>query len=89
MKDIIYIIIYSLIYQFIHINFLYDVFWYSGYMNEGFSVVSFIQTFIFICIPLVVKKNLENVFFLEILYTIFYLLLYFPIMITFLNHYGT
>lgn len=89
MKDIIYIIIYSLIYQFIHINFLYDVFWYSGYMNEGFSVVSFIQTFIFICIPLVVKKNLENVFFLEILYTIFYLLLYVPIMITFLNHYGT
>jgi len=89
MKNVVYIIIYSLIYQFIHINFLYDIFWYAGYMSEGFSTVSFIQTLIFISVPLLVKKDLNNVFFLEILYTIFYLLLYIPIMITFLNHYET
>ncbi|UWX60780.1 hypothetical protein N0B40_00590 [Chryseobacterium oranimense] len=89
MKNVVYIIIYSLIYQFIHINFLYDIFWYAGYMNEGFSTFSLIQTLLFICIPLFVKKDLHDVFFLEVLYTIFYLLLYVPIMITFLNHYGT
>lgn len=89
MKNVVYIIIYSLIYQFIHINFLYGVFLYAGYMNEGFSIFSFIQTFLFISIPLLVKKNLNNMFFLEVLYTVFYLLLYVPIMITFLNHYKT
>lgn len=89
MKNVVYIIIYSLIYQFIHINFLYGVFSYAGYMNEGFSTVSFIQTFLFICLPIFVKKDLSDYFFLEVLYTIFYLLLYVPIMITFLNHYGT
>lgn len=58
-------------------------------MNEGFSTFSFVVTMMLICMPLVLKNKISDAFFLEILYAIFYILLYVPILITFLNHYKT
>ncbi|WP_449401093.1 hypothetical protein [Chryseobacterium wanjuense] len=58
-------------------------------MNEGLAAFSFVLTMILISLPLVLKNKISDTFFLEILFTIFYILLYVPILITFLNHYKT
>ena len=87
MKSLILILVYSFVYQFIHVNFLYKVFYYAGYIAEDFSLISLLQTLFFILIPLKLKKRVSSDFFLEVLYTITYFLLYIPLMITFLNHY--
>ena len=84
-KNVLVVLIFSVCYQFIHVNYLYEYFDYMGYKNEG---QYFLKTFIailFILIPLLLASRIRG--FLEIAYTFFYFLLYIPVIITFSNSY--
>jgi len=85
MKTIIATLIYSVCYQIIHTEYLVALFGYAGYYSNGFSGLDFTFTLLFILLPLIIKP--KEFLFLDIIFSFFYLLLYIPILITYLNHY--
>lgn len=86
LKNILYSLIYALSYQMVHSFYLFKHFEYMGYKSEGISVFTAIITVFFIILPLWILPKIKG--FLEIAFTYLYLLLYIPVVITFLNHYN-
>ncbi|MRM93457.1 hypothetical protein D1Z98_00235 [Riemerella anatipestifer] len=68
----------------IHKNYLYPWFGYMGYKNNEHSELEYIYTFALILLPLVLKYKKNNA--LIYFYSLSYMLLYIPIMVTVLYH---
>ncbi|WP_131725841.1 oligosaccharide repeat unit polymerase [Flavobacterium sp. Root420] len=85
MKYIFPVMLFSLCYQYVHVNYLVENFDYMGYISNKFTFFDVFTTCIFLLLPLVVKP--KKILFLDIAFSIFYFLLYIPIIITFLNSY--
>lgn len=68
-----------------HVNYLVANFDYMGYVSHDFTFIDAFITSIFLLLPLLVKP--KEILFLDIAFSIFYYLLYIPIIITFLNSY--
>lgn len=86
-KEFFSILLFSFIYQYIHTDYLYKFFDYLGYMKKDVDTFSLIITYVMIILPIALIKKRKYLF-IEVSFTIFYYLLYIPIMITFMFHYG-
>ena len=80
------IIVYILVYQFVHTNYLFKNFHYLGYESFPLDIENWCVALIFLLLPYLYSSKLKETQF-ELFYAIIYLLLYIPVIITYLNHY--